>query len=79
MSDPRKNVMSELAQQKSKLMQGQSNPRSQQFSGRDPRGIRPEAAYMMKTDSKWGNTYLPVIPRMDKDGRLIGQRGTDFI
>lgn len=34
MSDPRKNVMSELAQQKSKLMQGQSNPRSQQFSGR---------------------------------------------
>ena len=34
MSDPRKNVMSELAQQKSKLLQGQSLPRGQQFSGR---------------------------------------------
>lgn len=46
----------------------------------DPRATtRPEAAYMIKTDSKWGNTYLPVVPRMDPTGKLIGTRGTEFI
>ncbi|CBY42882.1 unnamed protein product [Oikopleura dioica] len=61
-NDPRKAAQDKLAREKKEQLQRQN---SQQ---RIIASKYNHATNYIKTDSKWQNTYLPVIPRLNPDG-----------
>ncbi|CAG5089801.1 Oidioi.mRNA.OKI2018_I69.PAR.g12354.t1.cds [Oikopleura dioica] len=63
-NDPRKAMQDKLAREKKEQLQRQNS--QQRLNSQNHKYT--DGTHFIKTDSKWQNTYLPVIPRLNPDG-----------